>query len=749
MKTPKTIQDISARIQELQSQLSSLKDVRTVTQSPTGDMAQSENSGAILKLEKQIDLLNQKLTSLGAQPVQGDNAPGIKSEWETPVLPSEQVSTEEVKIEEKKDEFTADEIATIRDQALKEISHDRTYKQGKVKNWQKNEDMYYGRKTVTAESRANVELGRMQEYVHTLLSKVDDPLIFKYTKRKESQLKRVALLNSLVQLDRQRNMWDIKDLVAKKQCILYGRAVYTYTASDETKVYYPCLENVDVYDFLIDPAAGGIDIEVAMHLGNYGVVLTRDDLKTGAEAGLYIKSEVTELLAGPGNNTDRPIEENNKLRRTQDQNTVGQKELQNNDKFKFWQWFTTYKGERYKLIISTQGRVVQIKRWKDLSSSGMYPYFTYAAFPDLTEFWTPAFCDYVREVFMVQNVNINQMLDNAEAVNKPQKVINVGALEDLAQLKYRRDGMIYTKGDYDANKVVQTLTVPSINTPIEVFNVLEAIQEKASGVTAGAKGVSDEEGKVGIYQGNQEAAADRFALFNKSYSFGTSRFAKLYEYGVRDYLVKRVAVELIGPNGVELVEIKRTDIYRKGDDYGVLVEASNREVLVTLQQMQEKLKWLAAQAMNPIQNQKKAYEIGAKTAGFTAEDVRELLDTSEFGNSELMSEADRDLESLLANEPIKLNAWANNAYKQRMVDYLKDHTEDIDEAQFNRIVGYIDAIGQIVIQNEVRAFNQSEVDRMNNASAVAANGGGPTAPKNGIGLSGGNQINNNPANPVR
>lgn len=641
--------------------------------------------------------------------------------------------------------MTPIEIQEIRDQSLKEQVFARTYKQGKIKNWQKNEEMYYGKKTTSTESRANVDLSRMQEFVHTLLSKVKDALTFKFAKRKESQLKRVNELNSLVRFDKERDNWDIKDLVAKKQCILYGRAIYSYTASDEKEIYLPQLENIDVYDFLIDPAAGGIDIEKAMYMGNYGVIKTRQQLETGIKSGEYIKSETQELLTGPGNNTEMPQDESNKRVRTNAQNTTyTTKELQSNDKFKFWQWVTTYKGERYVVLLNTNGRAIKITPLKKMFESGLYPYWTYAAFPDLTEFWTPSFADYVREMFMVQNVSINQMLDNAEAINKPQKVVNVGALEDLGQLKYRRDGLIFTKGDFDANRVVQTLSVPSINTPIEVFNTLEAIQEKASGVTAGAKGVSDEDGKLGIYQGNQAAAADRFALFNKSYSFGTQRFARLYENGVRENLTKKISVDLIGPNGVELVRVKRTDLFKKGDEYGLIVEASNQEVLVTLQEMQEKLKFLASQAMNPIINPKKSVEIQAKVAGFTAEDIRELLDTSEFGNSELMSEAERDIESLLSGELIKPNAWANNAYKQRMVDYLKDHEEDITPEQFTLIASYIRSLDKIIMGNEVRAFNQGEVDRMNNESA-AVGLAKPTAPRNGVGMSGSNQIKNNPA----
>ncbi len=86
-------------------------------------------------------------------------------------------------------------------QALDEIAFARRYKQGKVGNWKINEDLYYGNKKKTDEARANVDLDQMQEFVHTLLSKIDKPLTFKFTKKKESQLKRVQRLNALKETD--------------------------------------------------------------------------------------------------------------------------------------------------------------------------------------------------------------------------------------------------------------------------------------------------------------------------------------------------------------------------------------------------------------------------------------------------------------------------------------------------------------------------------------------------------------------
>jgi succinate dehydrogenase flavin-adding protein (antitoxin of CptAB toxin-antitoxin module) len=367
------------------------------------------------------------------------------------------------------------------------------------------------------------------------------------------------------------------------------------------------------------------------------------------------------------------------------------------------------------------GLDVRIESLDDMTDSGMWPIWTWACFPDLTEFWTPSYCDYVREIFMAQDVSINQMLDNAEAINKPMKIVNVEAIEDLAKLKYRRDGIIPTKGNFDANRAVQVINTPSINTPLLVFKELGAIAESEMGVTKDSMGVADEDGKVGIYEGNQAATADRFGLLNKSYAFGYKRFAKLYEWGVKEHLIKKVAVEIVGPKGVEIQAVSRKDMFRKGDDFGVLVEASNAELNTNIQEKRIKMTFLANNGQNPIQNPKKAYEMGASIIGFNEDDIKQLTDIQFYGNKELMSEADRDIEDLLSGEDVKPNKNANNAYRQKILDFMKDHEEDIDMVQFTKFTNYFQSLEPIVMANEARNLANEGVNMMNQQTEQIAN----------------------------
>jgi hypothetical protein len=610
-----------------------------------------------------------------------------------------------------------DKIVT---QALDEISFARRYKQGKIRNWQLNEDLYYGNKKKTDEARANVDLGQMQEYVHTLLSKIDNPLTFTFTKRKEAQLKRVARLNALKDYDANRDNWDIKDIAGKKQMAIYGRAVYSY-AAQSYDTYRPQLENVDVYDFLIDPSAGGVDIDNGRFMGRYGVIKDRYELQGNTN---YIQTEVKELLQGKGNNMERPQEELNKQNRVYaNKHDSPQKETDSDDKFKFWEWYTTFEGKRYYLLLSETGaRAIKVCPLSELFQSDMWPFWTYAAYPDLSEFWTPSPCDYVREIIMAQAVSINQMLDNAERVNKPQRIVDTSAIKNLAELKYRRDGYIKaTPGT--ASTAIKVIDTPSIETPLKVFERLETIKQAATGVTAGALGVADTDGRATIYEGNQANVADRFGLFNKSYSFGYKRFGVLYMHGVDEHLTKKMSVDIIGPEGIEQEQVSRRDIFRKGEDFGVIVEASNAELALSEQKKRTLSAFYSAILGRPdMANQKVVIEELGAVAGADPEKIRRLLDIDVHGTAEIMSEAERDIEAIIDGKNIKPNRMANAAYKQRFVNWMMDHDEDTDADTMNRMIQYVRSLDEIIVENTMREAREKAQQEMNAQMEAPATG---------------------------
>ena len=45
--------------------------------------------------------------------------------------------------------------------------------------------------------------------------------------------------------------------------------------------------------------------------------------------------------------------------------------------------------------VSPDFMIIRVEPLSEIFESNLYPFWTWAAFPDLTEFWTPSYCDYV------------------------------------------------------------------------------------------------------------------------------------------------------------------------------------------------------------------------------------------------------------------------------------------------------------------------------------------------------------------
>src|SRR5690348_6723220 len=94
-------------------------------------------------------------------------------------------------------------------QALKEIDYSYRYKKARMSSWNKNEDMMNpdkGSPTNLSASasgfnqvgtRTQVPLFKMHGFVHTILSKIDSPLTFKYVKGESADLTKAKLMNAI------------------------------------------------------------------------------------------------------------------------------------------------------------------------------------------------------------------------------------------------------------------------------------------------------------------------------------------------------------------------------------------------------------------------------------------------------------------------------------------------------------------------------------------------------------------------
>lgn len=581
----------------------------------------------------------------------------------------------------------------IKNQVAQEITFERMQKQPVIDEWHKNELVL--QKMLSKEERANVDLGEGISFVNTYLSKINSPYNFKYEKGDEADLKAAKTYNAIKEKDAKSGRWAYKVMLARIELIQYGRYIFEYHA-DSVKGYRSHLTNVPCYQFLIDSSAGGADIENAFYMGRGGIVKTKQQIEEGVRSGLYLRTESQALFSSTSTTTQTPEDkdaENRWLKLIATRNIMPKK-----DQWKFWEWYTTFEGKRYYVLYTETGNeAIRIVPLTDIFASGLFPFFSVAAYPDLNMFWTPAPLATVRESIMAKATSINQMIDNGEAINRPMKAFKVDAIKNPALLKFRKDGLIPVKKDVDIDQAVKFFPVIPLTTSIDVYDKLDSIIATQSGVTNAARGIADED-KVGIYEGNQQAASDRFSLIGDSEADGQYRFAQLYLNGIDEHMTGKVALEMVGINGVEFKQVSKKDLKHNSDLNIVVVTAGAEESLEAVK-TRNKLQFLASKTGLPTYNQRVLGEMEASIVGFNIDEVKRLLDTKDDSNAEIQSEAARDIQSLLDGDDIEPNQVATTAYKQKIVDYLRDQEENIKPDQAARIFAYLDTLDEIIMRN--------------------------------------------------
>ena len=589
----------------------------------------------------------------------------------------------------------------IAQQALNEISFARDAKSFVLPKWQRIDKMYLGIKTMLEWMRRNnINLNESQSFVQTFLSKINTPYNFKFIKGEEADLETAKVANAIKDRDAKFGNWNGKIRRARKELVKYGRYIMEYHA-DSIEWYNSHLSNVPVYQFLIDPSVGWDDIEKAFYLWRGNIIKSNKQIKEGIKKGIYLRTEWQSLIDGTGNASFQSKED---IAQNMWVTLAQKKTIQNPDQYKFWEWYTTYEDERYYLLVTEDGgTAIRIEKLSDIFTSDKYPFFTASSDDDLTEFWNPGPLEWVIEPIIAKSISINQFLDNAEAINRPMKAFNVNAVENPALLEYRPDGLIPVKNGFDAQKDIQFFQTVALNPAMTVYDKLDEIVSVQSGVTNGARGQSDED-KVGIYEGNQANAADRFSLVQDSEAEAQYRFATLWLEWLDEHMTKTVAVQMIGADGVQYEKkVTKADL-KRGANYDITIITAGTEQTMQWVEKKNKLTFLQTNKINPIYNPKVMAEMEASIAGFNADEIKSMLD-KEYGNAELMAEAAEDIQDILKNKKVKPNPAANPAYAQKILDYVKDNSEDLEDDQVARFYAYIDELMPIILYNMGNSIN--------------------------------------------
>ena len=256
---------------------------------------------------------------------------------------------------------------------------------------------------------------------------------------------------------------------------------------------------------------------------------------------------------------------------------------------------------------------------------------------------------------------------------------------------------------FDVQKDIQNFPVVPITTAIQVYDKLDLIISTQSGVTNGARGNASED-KVRIYEGNQENAADRFALIRESEARAQYKFAQLHLAGIKEHMTGKIAVEMIGLDGIEYKEVTKKDI-QSNKDFNIIVTTAGSEQSMEQVTKRNKLTFIQNNKMNPIWNPQVLGEMEAVIAGFDTDEVKRMQE-KDYGNAELMAECARDIQNIIGGKKVEPNEAANTAYAQKLLDFMRNNRENLKDEQYGNLVMYMEEIQPIIMRNMARGLNQ-------------------------------------------
>jgi hypothetical protein len=582
------------------------------------------------------------------------------------------------------------------------------FKQPRLEEIRKSEDLYLGKNKKALKGRFNVPFPFLTDFVDKLQSKLDDEITLKFKERHISEMKGANMTTALWQVDSapQEGDWQRVDRWSRFLAIMSGRAIYKYYASSENG-YVSNFEAIDYNDFLCEPN-GGADLKKHLFLGQINIFRTKADLIMGAESGYYDDKEVSKLIGSAGAAVDKKTydtykDQNNRFIAVsldiETNSYVGQQV------FNLCEWYMVYGGKMYYLFIELKTniciRCVEVSEM--FPSCATHPFESWATNEDPKNFWSRGPADVARPVHEVMSILMNQEIDNRQKQNFGQRAYDSRIFPDPSQLEYRPDGLVVAKASENGKNIsegIYEFKTPQLQGTVNLVEYLDNMTGR--GVSANQSGQNRQDSRVGIYYANMQEVADNIGRFNKSRINAITRIGYKYHAGLLDNMDEKRAVKVIGPEGASYEEVFKKDLDSK---YGFDVVVVSKNAQMASAEMEDKAKSNAIQMImtNPILLQnvspKKTVEELLRMGRWSDEDIKIWMEVKNDSSKAVVAEAYRMIDLVLNKEDWKPYRGADTTFMQTILDFAYDENLSLDE--FNALTKMAEAHTEFVQENAI------------------------------------------------
>jgi hypothetical protein len=622
------------------------------------------------------------------------------------------------------------------------------YKEKRMQEIQKNEDLYYGKTKKALKGRWNVPLPLMSGYVDTLLSKIDDPPRVKYGYQDVADMELAQKVQA--KWDQEsisvKNQWALKDRQEKKLATLSGVGISkTYAYRDENGKYVSVYDVIDYLDFECEPMGGQL-LQNHTFKGQRNIFKTKSQLTRGATGAnaTYNRRQVLKLLISFGSRDQKEfqqlyMEKTDRLRALGF--NVDQGSYVGIPIYNFVEWYMEDpdNGEKYYLLFEPHtGIWIRGCPLTDVFENDCDPFDAWHTHPDAFNFWSKSPADDMRPVADSMNVIFNQALDARDRKIYHQRMYDPSVFTDPAQLEWRPDGLVEATAGISATQALSSgiyeLKIEGVDeaATINLMTYMDQISGTKTGITPGSQGATEDK-RVGIYFGNLQQVADRLGLYNKSYSEAWGSKGLKFFYGLKENITNDgVMVRMIGDKGYNWTTLTKYDVDKQVQEFDITIVGGQAEAAADEIKKKTKEAALAILMANPNtaarMNPDVLIEESLRNAGWEDGEVKRFLDNQPPGSELLISQAHQAIQEILLGKTPKQHRGATTLYMQTIVDFAQD-SDDLDLETYSALMDYAGAHMPIAVENAMRKIRlQAAVE-----SAKMGAQGGPEAPGGGMG----------------
>lgn len=616
------------------------------------------------------------------------------------------------------EEARADRMVKIAQQQLQTSIR---YKERRMAEIAKNEDLYYGKTKKALKGRWNVPLPLMSGYIDTLLSKIDDPPRVKYGYQDVADMERSRKVQAKWEQEATsvNNKWSLKDRMEKKIAALSGVGLSkTYAFNDETGEYHSAYDVVDYLDFECEPMGGQI---LSDHLfkGQRNIFKTKDQLRKGSvgDKPVYNKKQVLRLIMSAGGGRLQKEFQRLYIEKTDRLKALGFNPEQGSYTgipiYNMVEWYMEdpENGEKYYLFFEPHtGIWVRGCPLKEVFASNTDPFEAWHTHPDPFNFWSKAPADDMRPVAEAMNVVFNQALDARDRKIYHMRAYDPDMFPDPAQLEWRPDGLVeVTTGATQTRAIgsgIYELKIDGVDeaATINLMTFMDQIAGTKTGITPAAQGEGADK-RVAIYFGNLQQVADRLGLYNKSYSEAWGGKGLKFYWGLKEHITSDgMMVRMIGEKGYNWTTLTKQDL-NPTRDFDVTIIGGQAEAAADEILKKTKAAALTMLMTNPAYaprlNPEVVIEETLRNGGWEEGETKRFLDNQTPGSELLVSQAHQAIQEILLKKTPKQNRGATTLFMQEIVDFA-DQADDLDLETYTALMDYAKSHMDIVVENAVR-----------------------------------------------